>query len=96
MSEFEKWYEKEKLSGWADRVWAKLAYETGQQSQQAKTNDLQAKLVCCREENKGLLNKINEALGLIKNNTHLIGKTHPSIDDLIEDVESILKGNKND
>lgn len=41
----------------------KNAFEAGAQSKQAEINDLQAKLNCCREENKRLLGLVNELKG---------------------------------
>ena len=85
MSEFDKW-NKYNLG-----YTGKQAFEAGQQSQQVKIDELKKKLDCCREENKTHLEKIDEAIARCK-----FLKTNGGDRRTLEDIELILKGNKDE
>lgn len=63
-------------------------FEAGAQSQQAKIDELQKKLDCCQEENKAHLEKIDEAWNELDDRN--------SKEYIIENLEKILKGNKDE
>ena len=81
MIDFEQWYEQEIGSE------NKPEYETAKWAWEYQ----QKKLDCCREENKAHLEKIDEAVARCK-----FLKTNGGDRRTLEDIELILKGNKDE
>ena len=69
-------------------------YYLGAQSQQAKIDELQKKIDCCREENKAHLEKIDGVLKILKDWDDQ--SYRDDMDQLTGEIEDILKGNKDE
>ncbi|OTG65820.1 hypothetical protein B9T28_06365 [Acinetobacter silvestris] len=60
MNEFDKWMSTIGLNVIRHANCCRIAFDGGRQSRQVEIDDLQNQLSCCREENKGLLERVND------------------------------------
>lgn len=86
MSEFDEWYEKEALNGWVDKEWMMISFEAGQQSQQAKIDELQARIDELKKHSLMLREAANSWNCSEGEKNILISQA--------DDLDRILKGNK--
>ena len=104
MSEFDKWFDEGYLNGWVDKEWMAIAFEAGQQSQQAKIDELKmsnhhlsvqladsnAHYDHVKKERDELQGRIDRAIGSLKLVNHALLYEH------IDHIINLLDGTTNE